>query len=181
MPRSRSRLAGILLALAAASVAGCGGQAVIPPAASGPVPMTSQAPAVRLGPPRASQQLTFSGDLNGTMSRLAVDDQAAQSECTGTRSRAGGVWASTFYGYLGSDVFGVVVLIKPYRGPGSYGPPAVSVEVHSRDDQQVWQAGSDLVVTVDGGEMTGQVRATLVNAASDQPSLRLQGRWSCQP
>jgi hypothetical protein len=115
------------------------------------------------------------------MTELAIDDPANQNECTGTRSRAGGIWASTLYGYLGEGVYGVVLLIKPYRGPGAYGQPGVSVEVHSRDDQQVWQAGSDLAVTIDVGEMTGQVKATLVSATSNQPSLQIQGRWSCQP
>jgi hypothetical protein len=181
MPRFRPRLAGILFVVL---LAGCGGPlgSTPPPRAPAapPVPSSQASPAPQLGPPRAPQQLTFSGDLSGTMTQLAVDDPASQSECTGTRSRAGGVWASTLYGYIGGRVYGFVVLIKPYRGPGVYGPPGASVEVHSRDDQQVWQAGNDLAVSVSGDELTGQVRATLVSAASNQPSLQLQGRWSCQ-
>lgn len=170
---------GILVAIA---LVGCGNSL----GQSGPgtaLPPPSATPTVQTGPPRAAQDLAFSGDVSGTMSRLAVDDTQHQSECTGTGSRGGGAYAATLYGYVGDAVYGVVLVVKPYRGPGSYAPSVAQVEVHSGDTQKVWQSSAADAVTlsVDDGELTGAVDATLHNATTNQATLQVKGRWSCKP
>ena len=117
------------------------------------------------------------------MTRLDVIDPGHQNECTGAASRSTGIWASTLYGHVGDGVYGLVVLARPYRGPGTYAPPAVRVEVHTVDSERVWQSGDadTAVFTVDPGQLTGTVDATLHDAATARSLLRVQGNWSCEP
>jgi hypothetical protein len=160
----------------------CGGQ--LGAVGSAPdLPAPSATPTVQTGPPRAAQDLTFAGDVSGTMTRLSLDDPQHQSECAGTGSQRGDAYAATLYGYVGDDVYGVVLVVKPYRGPGSYAPGVAQVEVHSRDAQHVWQSGDgdQVTLTVDQDELTGSVDASLHNATTNQSTLQLKGRWSCRP
>jgi hypothetical protein len=177
MPRPGTHLLGILLVVV---LAGCGGQAA---SGGAGLPAPTSTPTVQTGPPRAPQSIAFSGDVSGTLGRLAIDDPQHQSECTGNGSRSGGTFAATFYGYVGDAVYGVVLIVKPYRGPGSYAPTVAQVEVHSRDEQHVWQAsdGDAVTLAVDAGEMTGSVDATLHNATTNQATLQIKGHWSCRP
>src|SRR5919204_1524465 len=180
MPRFRLHLAGILLTLL---LAGCAGSEAAAPQQVQPSPAGGSSPAAqpssqRVGPPAAAQELSFSGDLSGTMSRLT----AAASECT-ERPRTTGAWASTLYGYLGGRVYGVVVLVKPYNGPATYDGTEAQVQILSQDQQGVWQSvsGDQVSFTVDNGEQTGSMEANLHNLRSNQRSLKVQGRWSCRP
>lgn len=183
MPRLRLHLAGILLTLL---LSGCAGsEAAAPQVQPSPAGVSSPAaePSPQLaGPPAAAQELSFSGDLSGTMSRLTAAGQGAASECT-QRPRTTGAWASTLYGYLGDRVYGIVVLVKPYNGPATYDGSEAQVQILSQDQQRVWQsiAGDHVSFTVDNGEQTGSVEANLHNLRSNQRSLKVQGRWSCRP
>ncbi|MDR0361051.1 MAG: hypothetical protein LBJ87_16520 [bacterium] len=182
MPRFRMHLAGILLTLL---LAGCAGsEAAAPqvqPSPAGVSSPSAQPSPERAGPPAAAQELSFSGDLSGTMSRLTAAGQGAASECT-QRPRTTGAWASTLYGYLGDRVYGIVVLVKPYNGPASYDGSEAQVQILSQDQERVWEstAGDHVSFTVDNGEQTGSMEANLHNLRSDQRSLKVQGRWSCR-
>src|SRR5919108_1319349 len=173
MPRFRLHLAGILLTLL---LAGCAGsEAAAPQLQSSPTTSSgTSSPAAqpspqRVGPPSAAQQLAFTGDLSGTMSRLTAAGQGAASECT-QRPRTTGAWASTLYGYLGDRVYGVVVLVKPYNGPATYDGSEAQVQILSQDQQRVWQstAGDQVSFTVDNGEQTGSMEANLHDLRSNQ-------------
>ncbi|MBO0706507.1 MAG: hypothetical protein J2P39_14370 [Candidatus Dormibacteraeota bacterium] len=183
MPRLRLHLAGILLTLL---LSGCAGsEAAAPqvqPSPAGVSPPAAEPSPQLAGPPAAAQELSFSGDLSGTMSRLTAAGQGAASECT-QRPRTTGAWASTLYGYLGDRVYGIVVLVKPYNGPATYDGSEAQVQILSQDQQRVWQsiAGDHVSFTVDNGEQTGSVEANLHNLRSNQRSLKVQGRWSCRP
>ncbi|MGH7866944.1 MAG: hypothetical protein ACREP9_04735 [Candidatus Dormibacteraceae bacterium] len=162
------------------SLSGCMG---FSGAAGTPLSTPVATPNVPSGPPQAPQQLSFAGDLQGTMTNLVAHDQQPQSECSGPSSRGGGVWASTLYGHLNQQVYGVVFLIKPYRGPGTYDFPTAQVEVSDSTSQRVWQSaeGGQSEITVDAEQLSGTVRATLTSASSNHPSLQLSGKWSCYP
>jgi hypothetical protein len=161
-------------------LAGCGQSLAPAPTLSTP----SARPTVRTGPPRQAQQLMLSGDLTGTVTRLVLNDATHQNECTGANSRQGGTFAWTLHGYLGDKIYQFVLLVKPYRGPSTYPASAATLEVHGSSDQQAWQTSSgegNMTITVDDSELTGTIEATLHNLASDQPTLQVKGRWSCEP
>lgn len=115
------------------------------------------------------------------MYQVVVGDAAIRSECTGRNSRYGGAWASTLYGTVGKDVYGVLVTVRPYAGPGSYRIPAVSVQVSKPDGSAVWQTSSADTATfvVGSDEESGTLQATLTDLNSNTTKLRLSGRWSC--
>jgi hypothetical protein len=179
MPRPCIRLAGIVLAVLLA--AGCRG--LQPPKVDTPPPLPTSTPSP--SPSAAAswtQNLEFSGDVSGTMTAVVPVSQQVRSECTGHNSRPAGAWASTIYGVIGSDAYGVLFSVGQYRGPGSYSSPDVTVQVHRFDNSAVWQSTgtNSASFTVGSGEESGTVDATLTNLASNQPTLKLRGDWSCR-
>jgi len=128
-----------------------------------------------------TESLTFTGDVKGTMYQVVVGDAATRSECTGRNSRYGGAWASTLYGTVDQDVYGLLVTVRPYRGPGIYQAPAVSVQVSKPDGSAVWETSADDPATflVASDEESGTLQATLTDLNSNATKLRLSGRWSC--
>jgi hypothetical protein len=129
-----------------------------------------------------TQALTFTGDIQGGMDHVLPDSSAERSECSGRNSRAAGAWAAALYGPIGGQaVYEVVVTVQPYRGPGTYHAPGVTVEVAVPDGSAVWQtsAGDAATFTVEPGEQTGTVSATLTNLSTTATSVHVDGRWSC--
>jgi len=151
------------------------------PAAHAPAASPSASASASPPQPNWAEALSFSGDVKGTMYQVVVGDAAIRSECTGRNSRYGGAWASTLYGTVGKDVYGVLVTVRPYAGPGSYRVPAVSVQVSKPDGSAVWQtSGADTAMFVVGSdEESGMLQATLTDLNSNTTKLRLSGRWSC--
>ncbi|TMC02067.1 MAG: hypothetical protein E6J41_31185 [Chloroflexi bacterium] len=171
-------VAALLLALA---LAGCSGRA----AELAPAPRPSVAPSPALAPAAGGswpQALTFTGDVDGGMTRVLPDSDAARSECSGRNSRSAGAWASALYGPVGADVYEVLVTVRPYRGPSTYRAPDVVVQVARPDGSAVWEtsAGDAATFTVGLGEESGTLSATLTNLSSTATKLRLDGRWSCR-
>jgi len=146
-----------------------------------------QTPAPTARAPTASpngnwtESLSFTGDVKGTMYQVVVGDASTRSECTGRNSRYGGAWASTLYGTVDQDVYGLLVTVRPYRGPGIYQAPAVSVQVSKPDGSAVWETSADDPATfvVASDEESGTLQATLTDLNSNVTKLRLSGRWSC--
>jgi len=180
---ARAAGAPLFALLLVVALAACAGQA--PPAAVVP-PRVTPAPATPApaGSPAGSwaQALTFSGDLQGAMDGVLPDSPATRSECTGRNSRPEGAWASALYGTVGPDVYEVLVTVHAYRGPGVYGAPDVMVQVARPDGSAIWQTsgGDRATFTVDPGEESGTVSATLTNLSTTATRLRVDGRWSCR-
>jgi hypothetical protein len=139
-------------------------------------------PAARAAPGGWQQALTFSGDVDGAMDHVLPDAVDARSECSGRNSRPAGEWASALFGSVGPDVYEVLVTVRPYRGPGTYEGPLVTVQVARPDGSAVWQtfAGDPVTFTVAAGEESGSVSASLTNLSTTNTRLRLDGRWSCR-
>jgi hypothetical protein len=164
------------------ALAACGGPTA-PTAQS-----TPSAPPSPLPSPSASsglgwvENLSFSGDLSGTMRVVTPNQGGQESECSGKNSHSGGNWASTFYALLGNQRYGVSFLSSEYRGPGTYSESVASAQVFLPDHSKVWQSlGADSVTfTVNPDEESGQVDATLTNLANGQSKLHMTGSWSCR-
>lgn len=178
MPRPRMRLAGIVLA----GLLGAACQGVQAPKVDAPPPAPTSTPSPSPTPDTNwAQSLQFSGDVSGTMATVVPSTQV-RSECTGRNSRPTGVWASSLFGLVGSDLYGVLFAVGQYRGPGSYSTPDLTVQVHSPDESAVWQSAGEgsATFTVAADEESGTVHASLTNLNSNQVTLQLEGSWSCR-
>lgn len=197
MPRPRIRLAGILCVLVVVLVAGCGGASGAsarhapspsPSASAGAGAVTSRptptaTPSPQVGPPAAAQNLVFTGDLNGTMTALVAQSSQTPSACS-ERPVEAAAWASTLYGAIGGTVYGFVVTVNPYNGPGTYTAAQAQVQLYNVGDQQkTWEslAGDTVAFTVHNDNLTGTVEATLTDLGSNEPTLKVNGAWSCAP
>jgi hypothetical protein len=180
MPRFGIRFLGIGLAFL---VTGCAAinEANAPVPTSPPVTPTPSAAAAWI------ENLAFSGDVSGQLTSIVASGPGQVSECTGRNSSTGGRWDSAIYGQVGQAgqvaqaILGVVVTATPYRGPGTYSPPAVTVQVLSTDNQKVWRSqGSDAVTFVIGAdERSGSLDAVLTNQLDNTSKLHVSGTWSC--
>jgi hypothetical protein len=194
------RLAGILVAaLFALLAAGCGGSGrtgasvasrhTPSPAATAKASKTAPkkgptpSPTPRVGPPAATQDLIFSGDVNGTMTELVTQSSQTASACS-ERPVEAAAWASTLYGTIDSGVYGFVATVKPYNGPGTYTAAQAQVQLFSVSDQsKTWESlpGDSVTFTVHNDNLTGTVVATLTDLNSNQATLTVDGAWSCAP
>jgi hypothetical protein len=192
MPRLRIRLAGILVAaLVALLAAGCGGSGRTgapltskrSPSPAAPARTPTPVPSPRIGPPAALQNLTFSGDVTGTMTELVTQSAQTASSCS-ERPVEAAAWASTLYGTIGGTVYGFLATVKPYNGPGTYTSAQAQVQLFSVSDQQkTWESlpGDSVSFTVHNDNLTGTVQATLTDLNSNQATLTVSGTWSCAP
>src|SRR5437588_4783122 len=94
-----------VLVLAAFLVAACG-ELDLPGAAvsGGPSPAPATPAPAHGG---WAQALQFSGDVQGALDQVLPDASGTRSECTGRSSRRAGQWASTLYGPVGRDMYGL--------------------------------------------------------------------------
>lgn len=183
------RLAGILFgALTAVVVAGCGGAGTSAGLQDTPSPSAGAAgptpsPTPQVGPPAAAQNLTFSGELNGTMTSLVAQSPQTPSACS-ERPVEAAAWASMLYGTINGEVYGFLATVKPYNGPGTYTAAQAQVQLFSVTDQtKTWESlpGDSVSFTVHNDNLTGTVHATLTDLDSNQATLSVVGNWSCAP
>jgi hypothetical protein len=132
-----------------------------------------------------SEGLAFAGDVSGQMTGIVPDTDTEQSECTGSRTHNGETWSDTFYGTLDASgqIWGVVLLVENFRGPGSYIDGSVTVEMHSQDTTRVWSSGDGDKVTfvVARNQQSGTLDATLTNATTGKVAAEhITGRWNCR-
>jgi hypothetical protein len=132
-----------------------------------------------------TQGLTFSGDVPGQMSGIVADTTDQTSDCTGSKSHVGEVWADTFYGTLDSSgqVWGVVFSVANFSGPGTYLNSAATVEMHSADTSKVWRSrdADKVTFTIDRSQQSGTIDATLTNATTGKVAAQhITGRWNCR-
>ena len=183
MPRSGTRfLAGMAAALALSACSALQDATAPPPSATPASSAAFTAPRPSPSGLAWAEDLTFSGELAGRMTGIVPNQPGQRSECTGPNSKTAGNWASTFFGQVGSGVYGVVLTANPYRGPGSYAAGPTSVEVHSADLKQVWQsqAGDTITFVVNNDEQTGALAAVLTNLSDGKTKLHVTGTWSCR-
>jgi hypothetical protein len=132
-----------------------------------------------------TENLKFAGAVTGQMSGIVPDIAGQVSECTGSRTHNGERWADSFYGSVGASgtEWGVVFVIENFRGQGTYQNTAVSVQVHSPDNSQVWQnqPADKVTFTMARNQQTGTVTAALTDVLSGKAgALQLTGTWNCR-
>lgn len=159
------------------------GLGATPSPSAAPRRSPTPAPNQKVGPPAASQNLTFSGDLNGSMTALVTQSAQTPSACS-ERPVEAAAWASTLYGTINGAVYGFLATVKPYNGPGTYTAAQAQVQVFSITDQaQTWESvpGDSVTFTVHNDDLTGTVQATLTNLGNDRATQSVVGTWSCAP
>ncbi|GAC1473282.1 MAG: hypothetical protein PVSMB3_08030 [Candidatus Dormibacteraceae bacterium] len=132
-----------------------------------------------------SQSLTFTGELPGQMTGIIPGAGDLMSTCTGSKTHVGEKWADTIYGGIDAagQIWGVVIVIDNFSGPGTYQDKAVKVEMHSVDNARVWQSGpgDKVTFTLERNQQTGTIDATMTSAATGKVGAeRITGRWNCR-
>jgi hypothetical protein len=146
-------------------------------------PAASPSPVIAQG--NWTQNLTFTGELPGQMSAIVPDAGDIKSECTGSRTRNSETWSSTFYGILDASgtIWGIVLLIPNFRGPGTYTGADLQVQMHNPDNTQAWmnRDGDKVTFTIERGQQSGTIDAALTSAATGKPGAEhVSGRWNCR-
>jgi hypothetical protein len=132
-----------------------------------------------------SQNLTFAGEVPGQMTGIIPGAGDLMSTCTGSKTHVGEKWADTTYGSIDASgqIWGVVVVIENFSGPGTYSEKAIRVQLHSADNAKVWQngVGDKVTFTIERNQQTGTIEAALTSAASGKAGAeRITGRWNCR-
>jgi hypothetical protein len=132
-----------------------------------------------------TQNLTFTGEVQGQMTSIVPSTGVLASSCTGSKTHVGEKWADTTHGSVDSSgqVWGVVVVIANFSGPGTYATNTVVVEMHSADSAKVWQSrdGDKVTFTIERNQQTGTIDATMTSAATGQVAAEhITGRWNCR-
>jgi hypothetical protein len=173
------RLAGIVVAaVVAVAVSGCSlleQQVSVRPTPT-PTPFVASS-----APPPWTENLTFSGDLSGTMNQVVAGSGGTRTICTGQRGQGGAAWVLTLFGPVGRAVYGLQLTVSDYRGPGAYKAPQASMQVFRPDATLGWQSldGDQVSLVLDSSRQSGTVDATLTNLTNDSSKVRVSGRWSC--
>jgi hypothetical protein len=131
------------------------------------------------------ENLAVAGEVTGQMTSIVADTANQQSECTGSRTHSGETWSDSFFGVVDTSgqQWQVVFLIGNFRGPGTYLGTDATVQFQTPDAAQVWlsQGGDTVKFTVDRGQQSGTVDATLTNAASGKgAAVHITGTWNCK-
>jgi hypothetical protein len=132
-----------------------------------------------------SQNLTFTGDVPGQMTGILPGAGDLASTCTGSKTHVGEKWADAVYGSIDSSgqVWGVVIYIANFSGPGTYVYGTIVVEMHSADASKVWQSreGDKVTFTIERNQQTGTIDATMTSAATGKVGAEhITGRWNCR-
>jgi len=180
MPRLCIRLVGMAAAsVAVVAVAGCSilEQQVAVSSTPTPSPFV-----VSSAPPPWTEDLTFSGDVSGTLNQVVAGTAGVRTICTGQRGLGGDTWVLTLFGPVGRSVYGVQLTVSDYRGPGSYEAPQASMQVFRPDASLGWQSldGDQVSFVLDTSRQSGTVEATLTNLTNDSSKVNVSGRWTCR-
>ena len=180
MPRLCIRLVGMAAAsVAVVAVAGCSilEQQVAVSSTPTPSPFV-----VSSAPPPWTEDLTFSGDISGTLNQVVAGTAGVRTICTGQRGQGGETWVLTLFGPVGRSIYGVQLAVSDYRGPGSYEAPQASMQVFRPDASLGWQSleGDQVSLVLDTSRQSGTVDATLTNLTNDSSKINVSGHWSCR-
>jgi hypothetical protein len=174
------RLAGMAAAsIAVAAIAGC--SMLEQQISVSPTPTPSPFIGSSARPPWI-EDLTFSGDLAGTMNQVVAGSGGTRTICTGQRGQGGDTWVLTLFGPVGRTTYGLQVTVSDYRGPGMYRAPQASMQVFKADDSLGWQSlgGDQVSLMLDTSRESGTVEATLTNLTNDSSKVRVSGHWTCR-
>lgn len=192
MPRPGTRSAGIFsrvrrpagpvlaVFLSLGGAAGCSALEPVPGAAASPSPAASAAAAPNAAPSWV-ENLSFTGDVRGTLNQITPGDDTMRSACTGRRGQGSSTWVLTIFGAVARGTYGLQVRIDDYRGPGRYAAPQAGIQVFRPDNSAGWRAsgGDPVTFTVGPDQQSGDLQATMTNLANDQSKLRVNGNWTC--
>ena len=147
-----------------------------PPAVASPSPVIPQG--------NWSQNLTFTGAINGQITAIVPDSGDQVSACTGSKTRTGEQWADTFYGSTDATgtVWEIAFVVKNFRGAGTYSTRDSAIVVRSLDHRKVWLniARDKVTFTMDATQQSGALNAALTDANSGKPALKVTGTWNCR-
>ena len=131
-----------------------------------------------------TQNLAFTGPITGLMTGIAADTGDQVSACTGSKTRNGEQWADTFYATVGANpqVWEIGFVVNNFRGPGTYHTTDATLVVRSLDRKKVWlNISRDRVTfTLSANQQSGTVDASLTDANTGKPGLKVTGQWNCQ-
>jgi hypothetical protein len=154
--------------------------------ACGPTPVrTVASPSPVIPEGNWSQSLTFTGEVPGQMTGIIPGTGDLKSECTGSKSHVGERWGVAIFGSVDSSgqVWGVVVYLDNFSGPGTYVDTAVRVVMSSADNAKAWQrdVGDKATFTIERNQQTGTIDATLTSAATGKAGAEhITGTWNCR-
>jgi hypothetical protein len=151
-------------------------------AQNNPVSVASPSPVIATG--NWSQNLAFSGGVVGQMTGIVADTGDQVSACTGSKTRNGEQWADTFYATVGTNpqVWEVGFVVNNFRGAGLYHTADATIVVRSLDKKRVWLniARDKITFALNAGQQSGTVDASLTDATTGKPGLKITGQWNCQ-
>jgi hypothetical protein len=132
-----------------------------------------------------SQTLTFAGEVGGQMTGILPGTGDFKSECTGSKTHVGERWANTIYGYVdsGGQIWGVVMYIENFSGPGTYVDKAAVIVMSSADNSKVWRSGpgDKVTFTIERNQQSGTIDAGMTSAATGKAGAeKITGRWNCR-
>ena len=132
-----------------------------------------------------SQNLTFTGEVPGQMTGIIPGTGDLKSECTGSKTHMGERWSDVVNGSLDASgqIWGLIILIDNFSGPGTYADKAVVVELHSADATKVWRsgAGDRVTFTIERNQQTGTIDASLTSATTGKAGAeKITGTWNCR-
>jgi hypothetical protein len=147
-----------------------------------PVSVASPSPVIAAG--NWTQNLTFSGGVVGQMTGIVADTGDQVSGCTGSKTRNGEQWADTFYATVGVNpqVWEIGFVVNNFRGPGLYRTTDATIVVRSLDKKRVWLniSRDKVTFTLSASQQSGTVDASLTDATTGKPGLKITGQWNCQ-
>jgi hypothetical protein len=147
-----------------------------------PVSVASPFPAIAAG--NWSQNLTFGGGVVGQMTGIVADTGDQVSACTGSKTRNGEQWADTFYATVGVNpqVWEIGFVVNNFRGPGLYRTTDSTIVVRSLDKKRVWLniSRDKVTFTLSANQQSGTIDASLTDATTGKPGLKITGQWNCQ-
>ena len=145
-----------------------------PPAVASPSPVIPQG--------NWSQNLTFTGAITGQINAIVPDSGDQVSACTGSKTRTGEQWADTFYGSTdgGTTVWEIGFVVNNFRGAGAYSDSAIVIR--NLDNTREWLniARDKVTFTMDATQQSGAINASLTDARSGKPALKVTGTWNCR-
>ena len=156
-------------------------------------PTAGPSPSPVLAQGNWNQNLTLTGDLPGQITAIVPDQGTQQTFCSGAKARDGETWADTFYATVDSSgsEWQLSILIKNFRGPGTYSNKDVQIALESPDNTQTWLnqdadplqnlPADKVTFTMARSQQTGTVDAELTNATSGKRGAEhISGSWNCR-
>jgi hypothetical protein len=120
----------------------------------------------------------------GQMTGIVADTEDQVSGCTGSKTRNGEQWADTFYATVGVNpqVWEIGFVVNNFRGPGLYRTTDATIVVRSLDKKRVWLniSRDKVTFTLSASQQSGTLDASLTDATTGKPGLKITGQWNCQ-